>query len=503
MDLYTKIVSASVYRSGAEVIRRGSAELEAGTQTLYVRGLSASAPVDTARLFCQEGLSCSDLRFVDRFPNGEEDPRVTEIREKIDALEKHIEVRELQIEMWKDNGDFSKRTEQPASEVQDYIDKLAERLESLNKDILDSRKQIDKLNKQMDEVEREGAQPILAAQVTAEKAGRFSFEFRYFENGAWWRPVYEIHSDGEAPLVMRMRANIRQNTFEDWEGAELSLLTGSPNSAGTIPVIRPVYLDFRQAVQTRARSNAMMMGSMAKAAAREDTMILEDGCCEEAEAPMMFMATGQAQVEQSETATEYKLPGKRDVQKGGEGTVADIQVYTIPAEYRVASVPRLEQSAYLVAAVKPSDLPITSAVETAVYLKNNYVGKIMLDPDLTKDEAEITLGKSERVHVSFKEVSRKTSTTLLKGLAVVDYVYEIAVRNESGSDIKLSVKDQVPVSENKDIDVEVLEISGAEKDEKTGILTWKSDLAAGASAAYTTRYKVSRPKDKQISETRR
>ena len=507
MDLNTRIVSANVYRSGAEITRRGSAELEAGTQTLYVRGLSQSAPIDTARLFCQEGLSCSDLRFVDRFPNGEEDPKVTELREKIDALEKHIEVRELQIEMWKDNGDFSKRTEQPASEVQDYIDKLAERLESLNKDILDSRKQIDRLSKQLDEVVREGVQPILAAQVTAEKAGRYSFELRYFENGAWWRPVYEIHSDGEAPLVMRMRANIRQNTYEDWEGTELSLLTGSPNSAGTVPVLRPVYLDFRKQVAERSRSNGLMgagMMKMASAASMKDTMMFEEEACIDGDAaPMMFMATAQAEVEQTDTSTEYKLPGKRDVQKGGEGTVADIQVYNIPAEYRVASVPRLEQSAYLVAAVKPSDLPITSAVETAVYLKNNYVGKVTLDPDLTKDEAEITLGKSERVHVSFKEVSRKTSTTLLKGLAVVDYVYEFAIRNESGSDIKLSVKDQVPVSENKDIDVEVLEISGADRDEKTGILTWKSDLAAGSAAAYTTRYKVSRPKDKQISETRR
>ena len=58
MDLYTKIASASVYRGGAEVIKKGAAQLEAGTQTLYVHGLTSSAPVDTARLFCQEGLSC-------------------------------------------------------------------------------------------------------------------------------------------------------------------------------------------------------------------------------------------------------------------------------------------------------------------------------------------------------------------------------------------------------------------------------------------------------------
>ena len=502
MDLYTGIISASVYRGGAEVVRRGTAELEAGTQTLYVHGLSQSAPVDTARLFCQEGLSCSDLRFVDRF-GGEEDPKITELREKIAALQKHIEVRQLQIQLWKDNGNFSSRTEQPAAEVQDYIEKLAERLESLNKDIFDAQKKINDLNKQINDLIQSGSQPLLAAQVSAEKGGRYTFELRYFENGAWWRPVYEIHSDGESPLAMRMRANIRQNTYEDWEGVELSLLTGSPNSAGTVPSIRPVYLDFRQSAPVRSRSNAMMGGAMMKAAGRADTMVFEEACMDTAEAPMMFMATAEAQVEQGETATEYKLPGKRDVQKGGDGTVADIQVYTIPAEYRVASVPRLAQSAWLVAVVKPADLPITSSIDTAVYLKNNYVGRVMLDPDLTLDEAEITLGKAERVHVSFKEVSRKTSTTLLKGQAVVDYVYEITVRNESGKDIKLSVKDQIPVSENKDIDVEQLEISGAEKDAETGILTWRSQLAAGNTATYTTRYKVSRPKDKTIVENRR
>ena len=233
MDLYTGIKSASVYRGGAEIVRRGAADLEAGTQTLYVHGISQSSQIDTARLFCQEGLSCSDLRFVDRF-GGEEDPKVTELRERIAALEKHIEVRELQVKLWKDNGNFSSRDQQPAAEVQEYIEKLAERLESLNKDILDTKKKIEGLNKQIEELQKDGSQPVLAAEVTAEKAGRFTFELRYFENGAWWRPVYEIHSDGEAPLAMRMRANIRQNTYEDWEGIELSLLTGSPNAAGTV-----------------------------------------------------------------------------------------------------------------------------------------------------------------------------------------------------------------------------------------------------------------------------
>ena len=96
-ELYTEVVKASVFRRGAEVLRRGRAQLEEGAQTITVYGLSTGASVDTARLFSQEGVFCSDLRFMPQFDDDTEDPKARELKDKIEELEKQIEVKELQL----------------------------------------------------------------------------------------------------------------------------------------------------------------------------------------------------------------------------------------------------------------------------------------------------------------------------------------------------------------------------------------------------------------------
>ncbi len=503
-DLYTTITKASIFRRGAELVRRGSAELEEGAQTVTVRGLTQSANIDTARLFSQEGVFCSDLRFAPQYGEDEEDPRAAELKDRIRELEKEIEVKELQRELWKSNGDFSARNGQPLSEVQEYIEKLPERLGGLNREILRGQKELEELNRKLEKLSEQSSSPVMVAEVVAPAAGTYAFELRYFENAAGWQPVYEVHSDGETDLEMRMRARIHQNTTEDWKGVETSLLTGNPTSAGSVPDLLSLFLDIRQ--------NRPVMKAKAAGMAR---MAMDEDCCmeEAAEAPMMpfgasaqmnmaRMATMDAGVNEDQTSTEYVLPGRRDVLKTGDNT-ADIRSYRIPAVYRIVSVPSLDQSAYLVASVKPSDLPVTAEINPSVYHKGIYTGKIWLDPDLTREEIEITLGKEERIHLSREQTARKTSTSLLKGRRTVEYGYETRVSNTSSADAQVVIRDQVPVSQNKDISVEVLEISGAELAKESGLLTKALDVPAGGSAVFRVGYRVSSPRDKQISEERR
>ena len=503
-ELITKTAKANIFRNGAEVIRRGSVQLEAGLQTLRVQGISGTAQTDTARLYCQEGVSCTNMRFETL--RGEEPTEIEELREKINSLQKQIEVKELQIELWKSNGDFSQRASQPVSEVQEYIENLSDRVAGLNSDILAIQKDIRVTEKKIEELCSEVYCPVMVVDVAAPAAGEYAFELKFFENSARWYPVYEIHSDGEGPLQMLMRGNISQNTAEDWFGVELSLLSGNPSSAGSLPQLDPLYVDIRQprtATFGLAKASRMAGGAM--------NMAVEE-CCDAAapmEAPMMGMAeakkmtlmqTEEAEVGQDDTFTEYKLPGTRDVKKGGDGTVADIQTLEIPAEYRIVSVPKLDPSAYLTAVVKPADLPVNTEIDPGIYFKGIYSGKVWLDPDLTKDEIEITLGKEERINISRKEVLRHTSNTLLKGTRVTEYGYETRVSNNSAAEATVVIKDQIPVSRNKEISVETIELSGAELDKDTGILSKTLTLAANQTEVLRLGYKVSAPKDKSIEE---
>jgi len=343
----------------------------------------------------------------------------------------------------------------------------------------------------------------MVADVVAPKAGLYDFELKFFESAAGWNPVYEVHSDGASDLEIRMRGKIYQNTLEDWKGTEISLLTGNPTAAGSLPDLLSVFLDIRQPAPRM----------MAKGAGMARMAVMEDTCCEDAAEPelmgmaartnnMVRMATMEAEVSEEQTSTEYVLPGKRDVLKTGDNT-ADIRSYKVPAQYRIVTVPAMDQSAYLVAAVKPADLPVTTEINPSVYYKDIFTGKIWLDPDLTRDEIEITLGKEERISVKREQTARKTSTALLKPQRTVEYGYETRISNSSSSDAEVVIKDQIPVSQNKDITVEALELSGAELVKESGLLTKTVKVPAGGTEVFRIGYKVAGPKDKQISEERR
>ena len=499
--LTTAIEKAGIYRRGAEVVRRGSMELSEGKHKLYVKSMSSSVSYDTVRLFGAEGLRVSNQRF-EAFGEHQEEKESEKIRRQIEEVERQIEVRQMQIDMWRSNGDFTARSSQPASEVEEYIEKLPERIEKLNGMISEYRKQQADLTEEMQKAERAEMSPAVVVDVDVDKAGNYPFELRYFENSAEWTPVYELYSDGEGPLEIRMRAKITEHTGEDWNNVQVSLFTGNPSSGNVLPEPGTVFLDYRQEVQFRAslamgKSAPAMMNMMMDSAAADDD-VMEYGAVEES----VRMQTAEADVSDDDTMTEYILPGKRDILDNYDGTVADLHSYEVPAEYEVAAVPALDTRAYLTAKVRTADIPFTNAFSTGVYLKGRYLCSVYLDPDLTKDEIVITLGEDERIKVSRKEVSRKAASTFLKGLRTVDYVFETTVSNISGKDTAVFLKDQVPVSREKDISVEVKDLSGMALEESTGIVSGTVNVPAGQTVKKTLSYKVSWPKDKKITETR-
>ena len=90
---------------------------------------------------------------------------------------------------------------------------------------------------------------------------------------------------------------------------------------------------------------------------------------------------------------------------------------------------------------------------------------------------------------------------VLKGQKVTEYVFETRISNTSDKEVTLTLRDQIPVSRNKEIIVELRESGGAELDAETGFLTKKITLSGGQTVSVPLSYKVSLPKDKELEET--
>ena len=74
----------------------------------------------------------------------------------------------------------------------------------------------------------------------------------------------------------------------------------------------------------------------------------------------------------------------------------------------------------------------------------------------------------------------------------------IEVRNHKNQPIKLLVEDQVPVSQNKDIEVEKQQLSSGKPDELTGKIAWNLVLKPQDDKKLELKYQVKYPKNQQV-----
>ena len=77
-------------------------------------------------------------------------------------------------------------------------------------------------------------------------------------------------------------------------------------------------------------------------------------------------------------------------------------------------------------------------------------------------------------------------------------MYDIQVKNNRKVPVLMKIQDQVPVSQESDIVVEVEDISGANRDIQSGRLQWIKTLAAGENTKFRVGFSVRYPKGRNV-----
>jgi uncharacterized protein (TIGR02231 family) len=139
------------------------------------------------------------------------------------------------------------------------------------------------------------------------------------------------------------------------------------------------------------------------------------------------------------------------------------------------------------------------AGEANIIFEGTYIGKSFLDPASTNDTLNLTLGKDKRVVVKREKVADFSSIKLVGSNKLQVITYELTVKNNKKDAINFILKDQYPISTNKDIEVELRESSDAMVNTEIGVLTWKLQLAPGESKKVRISYSVKYPKGKVLN----
>lgn len=504
MNVNTKVRKVQVYYQGANVCRGGQAELTAGTNVITIEGMPESAVTETLRIKFPNAVFAKNIRFLDPITEMKSE-KTEEIQEKITLLKTGIEAIEKQQELWEKNGDFLQRASMEIGQIEDYIDKLPDRILTLEKKLSKLRKEEEKLYEELNKANHKESGPILELQLTADADGVYPFELEYYDSGASWTPSYELHAEGDGtPLEMSLKAQITQNTHEDWEGVELSLCSGRAFMGNRLPELVPMNVSFERVIWRPAAVAPKSRGVMREASPASSYAMnydVEDASMSSPTGRLELdsIQQGSATVQSGEIRTEYVIDGPKSILSGETGITERLEQNFVEAEYQTIAVPSKDEHAYMTAVVQQETMPNMITGKAIVFYKGTFIGSFHIRPEEEDGSYRIPLGRAEGIRVWREEKKNlKSKKGVLKTSNMRERQYEINVSANNNLITELCVMDQIPVSGNKEITVDFSNPDEAVKADDTGIVKWNLHIEPKEQKQLHFGYTISWPKDKTI-----
>ncbi|MBQ7268732.1 MAG: DUF4139 domain-containing protein [Bacteroidales bacterium] len=498
-SVVARIDEATVYYRGATLHYSASAALEKGSGSLEITGLPPSIDRASLKVQAGSGVLISAAEFASgRFKDPDALKRVAAMRDSLLLLQKQVQESGNRLEIAQkmlslltegiENNLKGRTGGTSATELTANLELYRRNAATYYKNIDDEQEKFDRLSAREEalsarikEAEAAADKPcgVLKIAYSAPAAATVRFNLSLYTTAAGWTPVYEVNVPStDKPVSLTARGQVRQNTGLDWKALRLHLSSGRPDRTNIAPAVEPWKLGFRSIM---VRGSQMMM---AKSAAREESVM--DDYVEVSDAGL-------------ETCYDISLP--YDI--AGDGAVAGIELkhYSLPAKYMHFAAPRQSSQVFLTAVIDGWDNYRLLPGQATVSYAGAYAGKTSLGSAQADGSIRLTLGVDPAVTVTRERSEEMKAPAAIGNNVTVSCGWRTVIRNGSGKTISLQVKDQIPVSTEKEIEVKnvrLLPESGALNAE-SGIISWEFSLAGGQAQETVVSYKVKYPSDKPLN----
>ena len=110
----------------------------------------------------------------------------------------------------------------------------------------------------------------------------------------------------------------------------------------------------------------------------------------------------------------------------------------------------------------------------------------------------ISLGRDKSISVNRQKVKDYTTKQFLGSKKEETRAWNITVKNNKSQKIEMVLLDQVPVSTSEEIEVNILKISGAQRNVETGEIKWDFSLEPSVKKEFELNYSVKYPKYRSL-----
>jgi uncharacterized protein (TIGR02231 family) len=530
MELESRITDVTVYADRAQVTRTASVQLQSGEQQLRFAHLADLLERNSLQVDGTGDFVLRDVAFASEHFAATPDSRRKEFadqRRKLDETLRELDGKQKLVVSEKAFLDgiaqkltgITEKSAPPEFDPDRWIEMVKFyriRLEALDaenraldKATRDTKDEIGKIDAQMADLGREVSKKrnVVDVTVEAEEATEGTLSLSYIVYGPSWIPLYDLRvSRDEKKMHVTYSGMVSQNTGEDWEEVAVSLSTAQPSVGGEEPKLDPWRIDYY-------RPESMPTGLIAPRPAaapgggtelQETTMVtVASAAAETLAEPPQTMIVEEAKVQTGATSVVFAAGSRASIPSDNNPHRVSIMMQDFDAEFRYSTVPKLAPFAYLKAKVSnETNYPFLPG-EANVFFDGGFVCNSSLEFVAPGQEFTTSLGIDEAIEVERKLLKQyqKDEGVISKKTKLV-FEWQIEITNHRKTDEEIHLRDQLPISGNKEIVVELMEPKMGRPDSpernEHDYLTWKLELGAGQEVRIPLTFTIEYPQGEKI-----
>ena len=520
--IYTKakVTAVKVYRNSAELQNTVSFSIPSGISEIVIGNISEEINEKTIQIGVNsKNISILSSQFTSDystdFKMDTTNPQIKKVNDSIKIVENLISKNRIEldankkaVELLDKNqtvlvGSNSSNVAQLTQLTEFYTNKrieLENKLVSLKTKGDDLSKKLSRLKSSLKTKEQKEAEEfadgVIVLKLMSPTAGNIKLNINYLTDNVSWKPYYEIKAEKiSAPLDVTFKAIVKQNTGLDWKGVKLTLINGNSSRNNYAPTVSPWFIYARSPREREIqREEASLIKTRAVASNAVKDIALEEG-----EEVVRYTTAAAFTISANELNTSYDIDIPYDILSNNEDHLISLYQQKIPADYQYFTAPNYNREAYLLAKIKDFSKYNLVSAPASVIFENMYIGETRVSPDQTNNEMNITLGNDPKISIRREEVQDKSGEKFLSSYREKVITYDLVIKNNKKEQISIEVKDRFPLSNNEAVKIEVLDKSGAAKDDEKGFLTWNIKLSPSETKKLRVSYKVRYPKDYTIN----
>ncbi|WP_337239116.1 DUF4139 domain-containing protein [Proteus faecis] len=504
-----KLNQATIFLRGAELNNNVTLNLPAGQSEVVLSNIANNIDPKSLSISIDNDDVIINTINVKKIPIAPSYPsaitvlmeKQKDINKKIEELNINIKVGDEQIVLLKDQSFFGYGETQSLEQSSQKFDFISQKMTSILNQQKIAREEIAELTEQLEELNRqlEINMPVITKEKTqivlslgTSKNLTSKMHISYITPDAGWSPAYDIRSQGmDKPILLTYKADVIQNTGLNWDKVKLVLTSTNPSLNITAPTLSPWYLAlYNDNAKFRSKSMSMEMAS-----APSPTMMRE----ESHEKQLNKGVTRYVTTNNNGINLSHAIALPYTLKNSTEPNTLVINQKEVVADYRYLTTPKLVEEVYLQAEVKDWENLNLLNGRTNIYYMNSFVGNSYINTNELTELLSIPFGIDKNIQISRINNEKIRKEPIFIGTTIEQKEsYTIKVRNTYNSPVKVTIYDQLPLSQENNINVTDAVYKDGVLNKDTGEIEWNITLGAKEEKSLPLNYTLSYPKNRQI-----